>query len=68
LMDLDLSMLLILAISSLGVYAIIYTGWSAGKVENLKLTPAFCFLFLIIWGCKYGAFLSAYFLVLCVVI
>ena len=35
LMDLDLSMLLILAISSLGVYAIIYTGWSANSKYTL---------------------------------
>lgn len=35
LMDMDLSMLLILAISSLGVYAIIYTGWSANSKYTL---------------------------------
>jgi len=35
LMDLDLSILLILAISSLGVYAIIYTGWSANSKYTL---------------------------------
>lgn len=35
LMDMDLSLLLILAISSLGVYAIIYTGWSANSKYTL---------------------------------
>jgi NADH-quinone oxidoreductase subunit H len=35
LMDIDLSLLLILAISSLGVYAIIYTGWSANSKYTL---------------------------------
>nr|NP_150096.1 NADH dehydrogenase subunit 1 [Hyaloraphidium curvatum]Q950U8.1 RecName: Full=NADH-ubiquinone oxidoreductase chain 1; AltName: Full=NADH dehydrogenase subunit 1 [Hyaloraphidium curvatum]AAK83418.1 NADH dehydrogenase subunit 1 [Hyaloraphidium curvatum] len=35
LMDMDLSILLILAISSLGVYAIIYTGWSANSKYTL---------------------------------
>jgi NADH-ubiquinone oxidoreductase chain 1 len=35
LMDMDVSILLILAISSLGVYAIIYTGWSANSKYTL---------------------------------
>lgn len=35
LMDMEMSILLILAISSLGVYAIIYTGWSANSKYTL---------------------------------
>lgn len=35
LMDMDLSILFILAISSLGVYTIIYTGWSANSKYTL---------------------------------